>query len=122
VVTAKTLDATVGNAIAVSSPDATLTWDNATLENGVSGTDYYVIALTADTFSLATSKANAIAGTAVALSDAGTGVHTLVSTTTLAEALDDVVTNFLTYPGARVLPAASNIANFWQAAIDGVAN
>ena len=123
VVTAKTLNATVGNAIAVSSPDATLTWDNATLENGATGTDYYVIKLTDDTFSLATTRALALAGTAVTLADAGTGVHTLVATVeTVAEAMDDVVTNFLTHPGARVLPAADNIANFWQALIDGVAN
>ena len=121
IVTAKTLDADVGNAIAVSSPDATLTWDNATLEGGVDGTDYYVIRLTDDTFSLATSKANAMAGTAVALTDAGTGVHTLVSTIeTLADALEDVLVGFLTHRGTRTLPAAHNISNFWQSAIDGV--
>lgn len=119
-VRAKTLDHTIGNAIAVSSPDATMTVDNATLENGASGTDYYVIKLDDNTFSLATSKANAVAGTAVALSDAGTGVHTLVSTVqTLADMMEDVVTNYLTATGARVQPAAFNIAKFWQTLIDG---
>lgn len=41
------------------------------------GTDYYAIRLSADTYSLATSLANALAGTAITLSDAGTGTHTL---------------------------------------------
>lgn len=119
---AQTLDATVGNAIAVSSVDATMVVDNATLENGADGTDYFIIRLDANTFSVATTKVLAVAGTAVTLADAGTGVHTLVQTVdTLAESLDDVLLNFLTATGARVLPAADNIANFWQAAIDGVA-
>lgn len=43
----------------------------------VSGNNYYAIRLTADTFSLATSLANALAGTAQVLTDAGTGTHTL---------------------------------------------
>lgn len=120
-ITAKTLDATVGNAITVASTGGTLTWDNATLEGGVDGTDYYLIRLTDDTFSLATSKANAIAGTAVTLADAGTGVHTLVATTeTLAEALEDVLVNLLVHTGTRVYPAADNTAAFWAAAIAGI--
>lgn len=40
-------------------------------------TDYWIIKLTADTFQLATSYANAIAETEVAFDDNGTGVHTL---------------------------------------------
>lgn len=39
-------------------------------------TDYYVIKLSDTTFSLASSYANAIAGTAVNITDAGTGTHT----------------------------------------------
>ncbi len=123
VITAKTLDATLGDAIATTSTGGTLTWDNATLEGGVTGTDYYLIRLSANTFSFATSKANALAGTAAALADAGTGVHTIVRTVqTFAEALEDVLVNRLTHAGTRVLPAATNIADFWGAAIDGVAN
>lgn len=119
--TAKTLDATVGNAIAIASADGTLTVDNATLEGGVDGVDYYIIRLDANTYSLATSKANAIAGTAVTLADAGTGVHRLVRTVeTLSDALEDVVVNLLTATGARVLPQADNVAAFWETAIDGV--
>ena len=40
-------------------------------------TDYYVIRLSDTTFSLATSYANAIAGTAINITDAGTGTHTI---------------------------------------------
>lgn len=40
-------------------------------------TDYYVIKVTDSTFKLATSYANAIAGTAINITDAGTGTHTI---------------------------------------------
>ncbi len=117
---ARTLDAALGNAITVSSADGTMTVDNATLQNGAEGTDYYIIRLTADTFSLALTKAAAIAGTVVAITDAGTGIHRLVPIVeTLAEALEDVVTNVLTAAGARVNDPTFNIAKFWRAAIDG---
>ena len=117
---ARTLDAVLGNAITVASGDTPLAVDNATLENGVSGTDYFVIRLDANTFSLATSKALAEAGTAVDITDAGTGVTTLVSTVqTVAEALEEVVVGYLTASGTRVGDPAFNVEKFWQAAIDG---
>lgn len=117
---ATTLDATLGDAIPVVSSDGTMVVGNATLENGADGTDYFVIRLTADTFSLATTKALALAGTAQALADAGTGINTLVRTVeTLAEALEDVLLNYMTSIGTRVQPAAYGIAKFWSAAIDG---
>jgi len=40
-------------------------------------TDYYVIKVTDSTFKLATSYANAVAGTAINITDAGTGTHTV---------------------------------------------
>jgi hypothetical protein len=40
-------------------------------------TTYFVIRLTADTFSLASSDANAVAGTAVDITGTGTGTHTI---------------------------------------------
>jgi hypothetical protein len=40
-------------------------------------TDYYAIKVTDSTFKLATSYANAIAGTAINITDAGTGTHTM---------------------------------------------
>lgn len=49
-----------------------------TLPAGLSlATDYYVIKVSDTTFSLATSYANARAGTAINITDAGTGTHTL---------------------------------------------
>lgn len=45
--------------------------------NLLTGTDYWIIRLTADTFKLATSLALAFAGTAVDIADAGSGVHTV---------------------------------------------
>ena len=49
-----------------------------TLPAGLSlATDYYVIKLTDTTCSFATSYANAVAGTAINITDAGTGTHTI---------------------------------------------
>ena len=49
-----------------------------TLPGGLAtATDYYVIKVTDSTFKLATSYANAIAGTAINITDAGTGTHTM---------------------------------------------
>ena len=48
-----------------------------TLPAGLSATNYYVIRIDANTFYLATSAANAIAGTRVDITDTGTGTHTL---------------------------------------------
>jgi hypothetical protein len=52
-----------------------------TLPAGLSlATDYFVIKLTVDTFKLASSLANALLGTAVDITDTGTGVHTMTPT------------------------------------------
>lgn len=49
-----------------------------TLPGGLAlATDYYVIKVTDSTFKLATSYANAVAGTAINITDAGTGTHTM---------------------------------------------
>lgn len=48
-----------------------------TLPTGLSATDYYVIRVDADTIKLATSAANALAGTAVNITGNGVGTHTL---------------------------------------------
>lgn len=51
---------------------------SGTLPAGLAtATDYYVIRLTNSTFRLATSYANAIAGTQINITDAGTGTHTI---------------------------------------------
>lgn len=120
---AKTLDATLGNAITLVSGQGTIVASGATLAGGIDGGDYFIIRLDADTFSLATTRALALAGTVVAITDAGTGIHTLVPTIeTLSDALNDVVVNVLTRYGNKSATAAFNIAKFWQSAIDGTAN
>ena len=49
-----------------------------TLPGGLAtATDYYVIKVSDTTFKLATSYANAVAGTAIDITDAGTGTHTV---------------------------------------------
>ncbi len=56
-----------------------LTTTAADLPSGLSiGTDYWIIRNDATDIALATTLANAIAGTAIALADDGTGTHTLV--------------------------------------------
>lgn len=115
-----TLDAALGNAIPVVSSDATMVVNNATLQGGVDGTDYFIIRLDADTFSLATTKVLAEAGTAVTLTDAGTGITTLVQTVeTLADHMENIVVGWLTRGSSRVIEAAYNVPKFWQAMIDG---
>ncbi len=119
-IVAATLDSVIGDAITVTSDDGTIVADNATLENGVTGTDYFVIRLDANTFSLATTKALAEAGTAVNITGTGTGVTTLVGTVeTVAEALEEVVVGYLTAIGSRVGDPPFNVAKFWLAAING---
>lgn len=51
-------------------------------------TDYWIIRITADTFKLATSLANAYAGTAVDITGTGTGTHTLSDTASTQRGLD----------------------------------
>lgn len=48
----------------------------------VAGTTYYVIYISATTIYLATSRANAVAGTAIDITSQGTGTHTLTLTLT----------------------------------------
>lgn len=52
-----------------------------TLPAGLSlATDYYLIVLTASTFKVASSLANAQAGTAIDITDSGSGTHTVTAT------------------------------------------
>jgi hypothetical protein len=52
-----------------------------TLPTGISlGTDYFVIVVDANTIQLATSLANALAGTAMPIANDGSGTHTLTPT------------------------------------------
>lgn len=68
-------------------------------------TDYYVIRASANTFSLATTRENAIAGTAINLTADGSGTHTLsdtASTKRLTVAADGIDTDSDT--GATLAP------------------
>lgn len=47
-----------------------------TLPSGLSATDYYIIKVDADNFKIATSAANAVAGTAVSFTTDGVGIQT----------------------------------------------
>lgn len=63
-----------------------------TLPAGLSlATDYWIIRLTDDTFQLATSLANALAGTAVAITTDGTGTHTISDTASTVRASDPLI-------------------------------
>ncbi len=64
-----------GNAIATTET-ITGDWDDATLTGG-SDDEAYIIKVDANNFKLATSRANAIDSTAINLTDAGTGTHTI---------------------------------------------
>lgn len=122
-ITAKVLDATLGDAIDIASIDSTITASGATLASGVDGTDYFIIKLTDDTFSLATTRVLAEAGTAVTLADAGTGVNVLQGTVDcFAESMEDVLLKFLTHNGMRSYSAEFNIAKFWETMIVGSAD
>lgn len=66
-----------GHGLLTGDGPVRLTTSN-TLPAGLSlATDYYIIKLSADTFSLATTRTNAYAGTAVDITGTGTGTHTL---------------------------------------------
>jgi hypothetical protein len=58
---------------------------SGTLPAGLAlATNYWIIKLTDDTFSFASTLANALAGTAVDITDAGTGTHTISDTASTA--------------------------------------
>jgi hypothetical protein len=62
---------------------------SGTLPTGLAtATDYYVIAVNANSISLATSLANAYAGTEIDLTGAGSGTHTLVDTASTQRGID----------------------------------
>lgn len=61
---------------------------NGALPTGLlAATDYYVIRLSADYFALATSRANALAGTKINLTGIGSGTHQLVRALTIGKDL-----------------------------------
>lgn len=91
-----------------------------TLPAGLSAaTDYFVIKIDAGTFKLATNLSNAIAGTAIDITDAGTGTHTITPTAiagcsyTLYGSVDGT-----TYVSLAVTNNITTTANFIHEKID----
>lgn len=106
----------------VSTTDvASATWTGATLLGGLDAIDYFLIVTGASTFKVATSKVNALAGTAVSFTDNGNGEHTLEATVqNLADALEDVLNEVLLSAGNRVQNDVINTIKFWTEAVSGV--
>lgn len=77
--TAATSDVCTAAGHGYSTGDRVRVSSATTLPAGLAAnTTYYVIKIDADTFKLATTDANATAGTAVNITDTGTGAHTIV--------------------------------------------
>ncbi len=88
-------------------------------------TDYFVIVLTADTYQLASSLANALAGTEIDLIDAGTGNHTFTptalagATVTLQKSNNyDPKTGVGTFDAVEAATSITADANIWISDID----
>ena len=64
-----------------------LTNSGGALPGGLSATDYYLIVVDVNNYKFATSQNNALAGTAVDITDQGTGTHTFTPNVTLAGAI-----------------------------------
>lgn len=89
--TAATTDVCTAAAHALQTGDGPLQVSNSggALPAGLTAvTDYYPIVLDANTFKLASSRANAFAGTAVDITDTGTGTQTIASVAATRRATD----------------------------------
>lgn len=95
---------------------------SGTLPGGfATGTDYWMIVLTSGTFLLASSKANALAGVAIEIQDAGSGTHNMRATAqTLADQMEQSLDEVLTFPGNRSASADVNVSKFWTEAVQGM--
>lgn len=95
---------------------------SGTLPGGLAtGVDYWMIVLSSSTFRLATSKANALAGVAVEVQDAGSGTHNMRATAqTLADQMEQSLDEVLTFPGNRSASADVNTSKFWTEAVQGM--
>lgn len=98
-----------------------LTNSGGALPAGLAGaTDYWIIRLTDDTLQFATSKANALAGTAVDITGAGTGTHSMRATMqTVADQMEQALDEVLTFPGNRTQPKDVNVTKFWTEGVQG---
>ncbi len=81
-------------------------------------TDYWLIVVDANTVKFASSYANAIAGTPVDITAAGSGTHTMQATmTTLADVMSSTLNTVLTFPGNKDMQADINQTKFWGDAV-----
>jgi len=84
-------------------------------------TVYYVIAVADLTMQLATSSANAEAGTEIDLTTAGSGVHTITKAVTDNELLEDLLEEAVAYIESRtgkIFEAVTNTRYYRQDAVD----
>jgi hypothetical protein len=102
---------------------AALTTSAADLPAGLSATNYWIIKVDANTFKLASSAANALAGTAVNFTDSGAGTHTLTPAAItggsykLQASFDDV-----TYVDLGVTANITATADFFHEKVDPMFN
>lgn len=106
------------NTILTNTGTAVVFTTSDTLPAGLSTkTTFYMIYQTSTTFKVATSLANAFAGTAVDITDTGTGTHT-VSVTTASQPLpydvDLVESVFVTVNSTRYNPKPAPSRFFWD--------
>lgn len=106
---------TGGNALTLSvSGDDGVAADAATFSGGLAAVGYYVRVVDANTIELALTQG----GSAVAFTDDGTGTHTIGgSAQGLADALESILSDHLTAPGNRSMPATLNISKTWDSLI-----
>lgn len=111
---------TTGDDILTDTGTQVTVSSTTTLPAGLSAsTTYYVIYQSATTFKLATTLANALAGTAVDITDTGTGTHTVsVSTASIFQPLpydvDQVESVYVTVSGTRHNPIPAPSRKFWD--------
>ena len=105
-----TLKTDTGTRVRVSSA--------TTLPGGLSAnTDYYMIYQSTTTFQLATSLANALAGTAINITDTGTGTHTVTvqtSSLVLPYDMDHVESVHVIVSGTRYTPKLIHSREDWD--------
>ena len=99
---------TFSQPIPIDSGDGVKVSSTATVPSPlVAGTTYYAIKVTDTSYQLATTMANAFAGTAIDLTSAGSGQHTLAQVNYAAYACDGTIdTNQTAYDNVRALLTA----------------
>lgn len=81
-------------------------------------TDYWLIVVDANTVKFASSYANALAGTPVDITAAGSGTHTMQCTMqTLADIMQNNLNTVLTAPGNKDMEDDVNQTKFWGDAV-----